>query len=256
MIFKIYNYFFNNILFNNVLLFFKLDNKIFNFINPYNNYSPEEGKSLQEIAGYSHNNQINQVLKKSHEDLSYAVNKYLNPGDKILDIGCGPGLFLTDFVNEYEIFGSDISEEMIKLAKKNTKSGVFFCGDFFKIDFPMKFNFIYCIGVLVYVPRSKIESFFEKVYDNLYEGGVFYLNYPHALSIKDVFYGDISYFQHSPKMIEKKAKLFFNIQKHQHAFDGRVIDNYDKSPYISINSNFDKTYKNSYLLIAKKTTIK
>jgi len=44
---------------------------------------------------------------------------YLNRGDLILDVGCGPGISAKTFIeNGFRVVGIDFSEKMIEIAKE------------------------------------------------------------------------------------------------------------------------------------------
>src|SRR3989344_3920054 len=54
------------------------------------------------------------------------ISNYLR-GKKLLDIGCGPGIHLNEYIKRgAEGFGIDASKEMIRLAKKHCPEGKFF----------------------------------------------------------------------------------------------------------------------------------
>ncbi len=243
----------NNIVLNNIIILLRLDDKIHKSKNPYLSFKPLQSKSTQENAGYSNRPEINEVITKSKQDLLNAVLKYCNANDRILDIGCGPGMYLELFKErDFSLLATDINEEMLVYAKKNVPLATTFHGNFLKISIPEKVNFVYCIGVLIYIGRNDIVAFFKKIYGNLTPNGILYLNYPHAISLGDVLYNDLTYIQYSPKVIEKLIAPYFEIVVHHHAFDGRKVAWFDKKPYKSLNPDTDRTYKNSYLLIAKK----
>jgi len=175
-------------------------------------------------------------------------------GGKVLDIGCGPGLYLKDFDARYTLTGLDINEGMISVARKELPQATFIQKDFISAEVPDRYNLIYSIGVLIYIARMDLEPFFKKVHDHLEAGGIFYLNYPHALSRLDLWYPDLGYIQYSPKLIEKIASKYFEVKVHRHAFDERVIDKFDPKPYVSPVKDIKKTYQNSYLLVAQKAS--
>jgi ubiquinone/menaquinone biosynthesis C-methylase UbiE len=57
------------------------------------------------------------------------IHELLDPGpkEKILDAGCGTGLFTLDFLtSEAQVVGLDISHQMLKYAMKNTSGYPFF----------------------------------------------------------------------------------------------------------------------------------
>ena len=221
--------------------------------NPYITFTPPTGKTTQENAGYSNRAEINKVIEVSKQELSSNIHQYLKTGDKILDIGCGPGMYLSLFKNSnFRLYATDINSHMIVLAKQNVSNATFYHGDFNELKVDEKFNFIYCIGVLIYIPPSELEYFFSKIYSMLEDNGIFYLNFPHAISYFDTLFKDITYVQYSPNYIRKKLSGKFEILTDKHASDGRFIESYDKKPYKSLNPDTQRTYKNSYLLIAKK----
>lgn len=226
---------------------------IYNNSNPYLKFNTTNEKSTQQNAGYSERPEINEVLEKSKRDLYSAVNASIKANSSVLDVGCGPGMYLSLFKeSNYHLFGTDINESMLEVCKKNVPQATYFHGNFMNIEFNRNFDFIYCIGVLIYIPTYDIQGFFKKIHSLLNNNGILYLNYPHAISWLDTVYNDLTYIQYSPEYIESIVTPYFKIIKHEHAFDGRIIKKYDKEPYKSLNPVTDRTYKNSYLLIAKK----
>ncbi len=248
--------FINNSISNFFIRVLKLEKVIYDTKKTYIHFKTNTAKSIQENAGYSNREDINEVLDKSKQDLRNAIHLNVKENAIILDIGCGPGMYLNLLKeNLYQLHATDINESMISEAKKNVPQATYYTGNFIDITINQKFDFIYCIGVLIYIGRNDLDVFIKKVYNLLNDGGTFYLNYPHAITLGDLYYSDLTYIQYSPKLIGKLIHPYFNIQVHHHAFDGRKVDNYDKTPYKSLNPNTNRTYKNSYLLIAKKKTI-
>lgn len=75
----------------------------------------------------------------------------------MLDIGCGAGILMKDLLQRgHSVVGSDISEKMIKEAKKNTadfpaERKRFIKGDLENLSFNAEtFDFVTCVGVLEY----------------------------------------------------------------------------------------------------------
>jgi hypothetical protein len=63
--------------------------------------------------------------------------------------------------------------------------------------------------------------------------------------------------KYPPRFIEKRAKKYFDIEVHEHAFDGRKFKDYDRKPYYfpdGTNTRTD-TNLNNYLMIARKKKI-
>lgn len=244
---------FNNFVMNFFITKFKLERLIYKFSNPYLRFSIQSNKSIQENAGYSLRPEIDEVLLKSKLDLQTWSKNYLNDGASILDVGCGPGMYLALFQNSgLQLFATDINTEMINYSKQYIPNCKYYQGSFLDIKFLETYHFVYCIGVLVYIPLSDIKNFIQKLYSILKPNGILYLNYPHAISLLDYLYNDLTYIQYSPQRVEEWIAPYFTIIKHEHALDGRKVGTYDKQPYKSLNPNTTRTYKNSYLLIAQK----
>lgn len=238
-----------NIIVNNIAVILRFDNRFKSIGGYWRNFSYDSSKTSQENVGFSHLPDVEEALRKTHSDLVSAARMYLSPGDAILDIGCGTGLYLKDFENEeYELFGIDMSAQMIAAAKKELPRAHFVVGDFMKQDFTRKFGLIYLISVLEYISRTDLDSFFRKLYDLLAENGIVFIHYPHALSFYESLYPDLNYIKYSPPTVQRIAEKYFDILSHKHGFDDREVGRFDVKPYPSERGSF----KNGYLLIARK----
>jgi len=246
------NFILNNIVTNFILIIIRKDNLIKNRKNNWVKKEYNENVSLQENTGCSAC--IQELVNLSHDALKITTKNYLKNGDNILDIGCGPGLFLKDFSDDKKIFGIDLNKPFLEKAKQLIKNGVFINGNYLKIKLDEKMNLIYLFSVLMYIEPSNINKFFKKISNDLAENGILFIQYPHALQLKDIFFYDLSYVRYSPFLIEKIAKKYFTIIEHKHFFDDRKVNIYDSKYYYfpdGKNSRLD-TLQNTYLLIAKK----
>ncbi len=102
-------------------------------------------------------------------------NKY----NKLLDLGCGPGLYTERFAKMgYQVTGIDFSERSIDYAKKAAKQqGLdisYHCRDYLNMDIDKNFDvstMIYCdYGALSTEDRKKLRNY---VYQHLTSGGRF-----------------------------------------------------------------------------------
>ena len=248
MISRIFFLLTNNILINNILIALKMDSWLISKLGIYNRISIDTNKSAQEMAGFSTHEQVQEAIDKTHADLIATAQKHLQSGDAVLDIGSGAGAYLKHFSGKYKAYGIDLNKNMIDAGKKNLPEVVFIYDDFIKHNFNMQFKLIYSISVLEFIPPSKLNSYFKKIYDLLAPEGILFLHYPHALSYKSLYFPDLYYVEYSPVEIDNKAKKYFHILSHKHAFDGRTIVAFDKKDY----GNGTRTFKNGFLLIAKK----
>jgi len=96
--------------------------------------------------------------------------EYINPGDKILDVGCGNGRLLQLLSGkEVDYTGLDISPALVEEAKKEW-SGLdqkveFQVGDILDLKFSENsFDVVFCLAVLYHIPSKKLR---EKAITNL-----------------------------------------------------------------------------------------
>lgn len=238
----------NNIVINNLLIWLGIDVFVLSRLGMYHRIRLDERLSPQEMAGFSKRKEVQEAIDKTHFDLQEVARRYLEKGDRILDIGCGPGTYLKDFEDKYQLTGIDINQQMIDAAGRNISGAELIRGDFMNFDFERKFKLIYSVSVLEFIPPSRLRAFFRKVHHLLEPDGILFLHYPHALKYIDTLYPDLYYIEYSPRKVEKELKNDFKIIKHHHGFDGRRIDLYDTKPYEPGN----RTFKNGYLLVAMK----
>lgn len=103
-------------------------------------------------------------------------------GQKLLDLGCGPGIYAELFVDQgFEVTGIDFSKRSIdyaeKSAKENKKHISYFCQNYLDLDEQNAFDvitLIYCdFGVLSPENRMKL---LHKIYSALKPGGYFIMD--------------------------------------------------------------------------------
>lgn len=87
----------------------------------------------------------------------------------VLELGCNVGhniKCIEKFVSHRNIWGMEINDSAIKIAKKNTNSNIFW-GDIFH-SFPIKSaDLVFTCGVLIHLPPESLEAgeIFDKIYD-------------------------------------------------------------------------------------------
>ena len=100
---------------------------------------------------------------------------------KILEIGCGPGnitKYLLAKRPDFKILGTDISPNMIELAKINCPNAKFEVIDSRKIEnIKNKFDAIVCGFCLPYLSELDIEKFIIDCKNLLNENGIIYLSF-------------------------------------------------------------------------------
>lgn len=100
--------------------------------------------------------------------------KELSVGAEILDIGCGSGVPIDKYLLEkgFKVTGIDISEEMVKLAKKNLPNGQYLVRDMTEIDFPeSSFDAVVSFYAIFHIPREDHLPLLKKLHTLLKTNG-------------------------------------------------------------------------------------
>ncbi len=111
------------------------------------------------------------------------VKKLINKKNSHLDIGCGPGTFVSLLENKLT-FGVDVSKNQIKYAKKKYGSKVkrFYS---FKKKFPFnkKFDTISMIELIEHLTSKEIQLTLNNCHKSLKKKGEIYITTPNYLSL-------------------------------------------------------------------------
>jgi len=101
-----------------------------------------------------------------------ATAKRLEPGAKILDVGCGSGRDLLWLKNRgFEVVGFERSKSIAALARNSAGCEVIE-SDFESYDFSaMEFDAIILIGALVHLPYAEFQPCFENIFLGLKSAG-------------------------------------------------------------------------------------
>ena len=94
------------------------------------------------------------------------------PGDRILDIGCGPGTILP-FLPESEYLGFDASPEYIGLAQRRFPSANFMCERVSQYTLPHReyFDIVLALGIVHHLADSEALQLFQIAHSALKQGG-------------------------------------------------------------------------------------
>ena len=131
--------------------------------------------------------------------------------DAVLDIGCGSGRYLKGLQEKYphiQLYGIDISSNTINNYTKNAvKDAHLKIGNFAKINpwAGLKFDFIYSITVLEYIPFFKVNNFMANISDALKTGGKLYIQFPNGRNCLELL-KNWGYTRYPVSYVEKKLK--------------------------------------------------
>lgn len=104
--------------------------------------------------------------------------KYVQAGDKVLDVGCGNGRMAELFLNKkIKYYGLDNSKELINIAAArfaSEKTCSFSVGDILGFDLPKKnFKLILCIAVIHHLPAKELRlKALQNIFNHLAPGGI------------------------------------------------------------------------------------
>ena len=115
--------------------------------------------------------------KKQSEILGKFYNCYAQVGTKhpkILDLGCGAGYDSKILAHMgARMVGLDVSENLVKIAKKKVVNCKFFVGDMTeKYSKVGKFDGILCLASIMHVNATKMKQTFENMIEVLNKGGL------------------------------------------------------------------------------------
>lgn len=104
----------------------------------------------------------------------------IRPDSNVLDLACGPGNVAKHLLRrkpQLNIIGVDLSEEMIKLARKNVPDADFYIQDIRDLNFASEqFDVIISSFCLPYLYDHEAEEFIDKISKIIANNGYIYLS--------------------------------------------------------------------------------
>ncbi len=133
-------------------------------------------KAFTGILEFAWTYRLYQWLAGSHNYYRLFADRYIcyKPGQKILDLGCGPADILRFLPADADYTGIDLNPDYIRKAKRSNPGKTFICGDIAKPDFHIEdesFHTIFMIGVQHHLPDEAIEKMLDFAYRKLKPGG-------------------------------------------------------------------------------------
>lgn len=136
----------------------------------------------QTITYYNQNAEeyFNKTVNVSMQALYDQFEAYLNPGDKILDLGCGSGRDSKYFLSKgYEVVSVDGSIEMCRLAAK------YLCKEarnitFNELDYVDEFNAVWACASLLHVDSGELLEVFARIRKALRDKGLIYASWKYG----------------------------------------------------------------------------
>ena len=114
--------------------------------------------------------------QKAGVEVIKAFVKNLQPGAKILDIGCGYGFPITDLLHRlgFKLYGIDSSMKMVSKFRKDLPDVPVQCSNVLDSDFfNILFDAVIAYGFIFHLPQKQQTMVIEKVSEHLQSDGYF-----------------------------------------------------------------------------------
>lgn len=174
-------------------------------------------KKAETIATYNHSAKAladkfdHLGARVSDIEETFALVKKQNP--KVVEIGCGNGRDAAEILkrtNDY--LGTDISEELIKLAGEKVPQGKFEVVDITVFSFPNNLDIVFAFASLIHLNKEDFAVVLDKIFDALNPGGAVRISLKHSDVYKEVTkedeFGVRTYYHYSQEDVAELAKKF------------------------------------------------
>jgi ubiquinone/menaquinone biosynthesis C-methylase UbiE len=130
---------------------------------------------------YSFKNYLDEAVRMQN-----LIMKYLESGgNSLLDVACGTGLHLKHLKDDFSCTGVDVSNSMLKIARKNAKEVTFKESDMKTFQFRKQFDVITCLLSSIGYVRTiaNLEKTIQNFSTHLKKGGVLLIEPSHSKSV-------------------------------------------------------------------------
>ncbi len=145
------------------------------------------------------------------EDVKRGFSFIKKDNPKVVEIGCGNGREAKEILkhtNDY--LGIDISEELIKIARKENPDGKFKVVDLEDFNFSKNIDIIFSFASLLHSDKDNVKIILDRAYKSLNNQGIFYISLKYddyqERIIEDEF-GIRTYYFYTPELIKELAGL-------------------------------------------------
>jgi SAM-dependent methyltransferase len=162
-------------------------------------------KSAKELAEYFRG------IGSRDDDIDLAIKLAGNPKDpKVLEIGCGDGRDAKTIVTRTSNYvGFDISDELIKLARKHVPEGKFEVADAVNYEYPDGLDVVYAFASLLHLNKDEVKDVLKKVHEALRPGGIFFISLKladeYTEKVKEDQFGTRLFYFYNPEAIKQLA---------------------------------------------------
>lgn len=101
----------------------------------------------------------------------------LLPSGKVLEVGVGGGRDAKELIARgYKYTGTDVSQELVKLAKKNNPAANFHTRSVYELNFKDPFDGFWCVAMLIHVPRKRINEALHSIKRSVRPGAIGFIS--------------------------------------------------------------------------------
>ncbi len=132
---------------------------------------------------------------------------------KVLEIGCGNGRDAQEILKyTSDYLGIDVSEEMIKIARRNTPKANFQVADVELFEFPANLDIVLAFASLIHTNKESFKNILKKIFQALSPSGVIWLSLKYNEEYKEITkeddFGTRTYYYYSDKDVIEIADEF------------------------------------------------
>jgi ubiquinone/menaquinone biosynthesis C-methylase UbiE len=134
-------------------------------------------KELLRLAGHLNSKTGSYDLRKWNSETKKIKQRIRVREGKLLEIGCGTGALLKKFENDFQIYGSDYSDQMLNVARIAIPKGKFNYEEASKIDYKKNFfDVIILFSTVQYFPDLQyFKKTLSKIKNQLKKNGILYI---------------------------------------------------------------------------------
>ncbi|MEJ0073282.1 MAG: class I SAM-dependent methyltransferase [Candidatus Saccharibacteria bacterium] len=128
----------------------------------------------------------------------------------VLEIGCGDGRDAKEIVRRTPHYlGMDLSEELIKIARRNVPEGQFEVADMADYEYPPDIDIAFAFASLLHLNKSEVRTVLSGLVQALRPNGIFYISSKYrpeyAEEVQDDQFGRRLFYYYNADLIQELA---------------------------------------------------
>lgn len=164
-------------------------------------------------------------------ELYSIIDRYLENGSSLLELGCGPGNDIANLIKKYQVTGSDLSEEFLTRCKKKFPTITLLKLDAVTIETEKTFECVFSNKVLHHLKMQQLEESLNRQQSVISKKGIF----AHTFWLGDKEFtmeGMLFVFHNRAKLIALVSKYFTILE----TYDYKEFEEGDSILVIARNS--------------------